>query len=189
VGVTGTPGSGKTKFAGDLAKRTGIKLVELNDLVEEHKLFSGIDETGAKIVKIEGLSFMVKERISEMRKKREKGVILVGHLIPDLDVRPDVTVVTRVALAELIKRLEARKYSKEKIKENLVSESIDYCGATAKERFGSTYEVETDSEKDGIIEYIRLLLEGEPPRAPKGDEINKMQEMLDLIYDGNKYCL
>jgi adenylate kinase len=190
IQVTGTPGSGKSSFAESLAKSTGARLIEANEIVEEQKLFSGIDETGSKIVKMRELCSAIKRKIGALEKERGTGaVILVGHLVPDLDIKPDISIVIRVGLRELIGRLESRKYTKEKIRENLVSESVDYCGEMAMEKSGETYEVESGREKEEVIAYIKSRLEGANPVPPIFREINKMHDLLDLVYDGNKYGL
>ena len=43
VGITGTPGTGKTSVAGQLKKRSGYQVVHLNELIKEEKLYSEVD--------------------------------------------------------------------------------------------------------------------------------------------------
>jgi broad-specificity NMP kinase len=189
IAVTGTPAVGKTKFAEALSKETGIAAVEVNDIVEKKMLFSGVDENGSKIVKMQELKKEINELEKQAAGSGQKAVILVGHLLADLKLDYDVTVVVRANLVELISRLEGRGYPKEKVKENLVSESIDYCGAQAAERSKETYEVEKEADKSAAIVYIKELLAGKTPNAPELPAINKMDEMLELVYEGNSYGL
>jgi broad-specificity NMP kinase len=51
--VTGTPGAGKSTFAKEAILRCFRIpiMVELNDIVDEYKLYSKIDEMGSKVVK------------------------------------------------------------------------------------------------------------------------------------------
>ena len=187
IAVTGTPGAGKTMFAESLSKVTGIKTIEVNEIVEGKRLFSRVDESGSKVVKMQELK---RELISTERSAEESGqkaIILVGHLLADLKLDYDITVVVRSDLKTLVSRLEGRGYQKEKLKENLVSESIDYCGVQAAERSRETYEVEGDAEKAAVIAYIGERLAGKKPETPKLPEINKMEEMLELVYEGNSY--
>ena len=61
IAVTGTPTAGKTTFATSLSKETGIKAIEVNDIVEEKKLFTGVDEHDSKIVKMAELKKEIKQ--------------------------------------------------------------------------------------------------------------------------------
>ena len=77
----------------------------------------------------------------------------------------------------------------DKLRENLVSESIDYCGVQAAERSKETYEIETESDKKTLSNYIKERLSGQTPEKPKLPDINKLEEMLELVYEGNTYGL
>jgi broad-specificity NMP kinase len=57
----------------------------------------------------------------------------VGHLVPEIKIKYDMIIVLRIGLKLLVERLEERGYQKEKIRENIVSESIDYCGIKSME--------------------------------------------------------
>ena len=188
IAITGTPGAGKTSFSQALFKATGIKPIEVNDIVEAKKLFTGEDENGSKIVKMKELEKEIKE-IMKKEPPEAKGVILVGHLLADLNLDYDITVVVRSNLGVLIERMEKRGYNKEKLKENLVSESIDYCGVQAAEKSKETYEVETEADKAKLSSYIKSRLSGTNLEKPNIPEINKMEEMLELVYEGNRYGL
>lgn len=156
--------------------------------MEQYKLYSRIDEMGSKIVKLEMLEKKANEVIKEMLK--DYHVIVVGHLVPEMEMKPDMIIVIRVGLKELVKRLEERKYQIGKIRENIVSESIDYCGLKSLEACKETYEIETEEEKKGAIDYIRCRASGKPCNAPKIQEISKFNELLELVaMEGNKYGL
>jgi adenylate kinase len=189
IAVTGTPTAGKSTFAASLSKETGIKAIEVNDIVEDKKLFTGVDENDSKIVKMAELKKEIKQIEKSASLASQPAIILVGHLLADLDLDYDITVVVRANLLELIARLEGREYPREKVKENLVSESIDYCGVNAAEKSKETYEVEKDADKEIVIAYIKERIEGKAPKAPNYPEINKFEEMLELVYDGNAYGL
>lgn len=139
---------------------------------------------------MDDLSASIKKETKTQKSKDEgESIILVGHLIPDLAITPDLVVVIRISLAELIKRLEERKYPKDKIRENIVSESVDYCGARSNDRWETVYEIETDGEKKEMISYISDIINGSNSTPPKKREIDKLEEILDLVYEGNKYSL
>ena len=188
IAITGTPAVGKSSFARQLADvLADSKIIEINDVVDEYTLFSKIDKMGSKVVKIKELEKKMNEIIAQDSKKFN--LIIVGHLIPELKLDQDITVVLRLNLKELIKRLEARNYEKEKIKENIVSESVDYCGIKAKEKCKETYEIETNAEKKEITEYILARALGNPAKAPEMKEISRFDELLELVTTENKYGL
>ena len=101
IAVTGTPATGKTTFAESLAKVTGLKTIEVNGIVEEKKLFTGEDENGSKIVKMHELAKEIKDIIKKTPADA-KGIILVGHLLADLQLDYDIAAVTRANLKELV---------------------------------------------------------------------------------------
>ena len=188
IAVTGTPASGKSTFSEELAKTlAGSEIIELNDIVDRHKLFSRIDEMGSKVVKLKELDKKLNSIIN--KRQIDRHLIIVGHLVPEINFNKDITVVLRVGLNELIRRLEKRGYLDAKIKENIISESIDYCGIKAKETCKETYEIESDSEKEKIIEYIVSIASGNRIKPPGSSEISKLDELLGLVANGNKYSL
>lgn len=160
-------------------------MIELNDIVERFKLFSGTDKTGSRIVRLAELEAKTKEIIKQNSKNGS--IIVVGHLVPEIKLKYDIIVVVRASLKELITRMEARNYQKEKIKENIVSESIDYCGVKSMEGCTETYEVEGEKERKEILKYIKERDSGKSADKPKVKEISKMNELLELVTDGNTY--
>src|SRR5260370_42639039 len=107
----------------------------------------------------------------------------------ELKIKSDITVVLRINLNELIERLEERNYQKEKVKENIISESTDYCGIKAEESSKAVYEIEEEKDKDEMVKYIASIISGKPKKKPQKKEINKFDEMFELITTGNKYSL
>ena len=98
-------------------------------------------------------------------------------------------VVIRAHLKELIERMEARGYQEGKIRENLVSESVDYCGVKSMEMCDETYEICTDAEKAGMISYIISVPSGRKAPKPDKKEISMLDELLELATGYNKYGL
>lgn len=188
VAITGTPAVGKTSFAKELAaKLPESEAIEINDVVDRYNLFSRVDKLGSKVVKLKDLE----SRLGEIIKERSKthNLIIVGHLVPELQLGEDVIVVLRLGLKELISRLEAREYEKEKIRENLVSESVDYCGVKSRERCKEVYEIESEAEKSAMAEYLLKRSLGEHAVKPESKEISKFDELMSVITEGNEYGL
>lgn len=129
--ITGTSGSGKTKVAREIAKKYKLKYVDVGSLIIKNKLYDKYDRKFK--------SYIVDERklnrfLIKLIKK-EKNLVLDSHLSHYLDKKyVDLCIVTKCDLKILKKRLEKRKYSKEKIKENLEAEILDTCLVEALER-------------------------------------------------------
>jgi adenylate kinase len=183
IGVTGTPAVGKSTFAADIAKKIGAELIEVNDIVQKFRLFSGKDPDGTKIVRMNALS----SKLEELANGRKGHMILVGHLLPDLDVTPDLMVVVRAPLGLLLSRMEGRGYGKEKIRENIIAESVDYCGDRSKARHIAAYEVETDAEKEALMDYIGAIAAGRRADEPKSTEPRRLEELMELAWGENEY--
>lgn len=151
--------------------------------MHRHGLFSGTDSSGAKIVVIKSLD---KRLASEM--KLAGGVaIVVGHLVPELHIGQKITVVTRSDLQALERRMRARRYGREKIRENLISEAVDYCGINSAKKGVEQYQVESAAEKDAVTGYILGLASGRKPKRPKSIEHRKLGQLVHMIDKGNRY--
>jgi adenylate kinase len=186
IAITGTPGVGKSTFSKKLASELGDSdLIEINDLVDKHELYSGKDEFGTKIVNLGKLNKILSGELG----KRRKHVILVGHLAPELRLRYDIAIVLRCDLKKLVKRLERRDYPREKLAENIISEALDYCGLKIAQKSKETYEIETVGTQKDIIAYTVAVSHGEKTEKPKQKRINKMEDLLMILKAGNEYGL
>ncbi len=186
IAVTGASGSGKSTFAKALEKKADVDVLEINDVVTKYHAFSGKDKFGTRIVKLNQLSSLTKK---ELAKRKSKNVVLVGHLAPELSIKYDIAVVTRCKPALLAKRLEKRAYPKEKLRDNIVSEAVDYCGVAIIAKCNEVYEIESESDKSAVMKYIAALSKGKKVKKPKQKQINNLNGLLELIKDGNKYGL
>ena len=187
VAITGTPGTGKSTFAKRFSNRLdSCRIIEINGVVERNALYSGKDQFGSKIVDIARLNRALK---AEIKKADASVVLVVGHLVPDLDLRQDVTIVLRAKLKTLIRRFEKRDYPEGKIRENLVAEATDYCGIVSRERCAGTYDAETAADRGKVMAYILNLSKHVDAREPAKKAIEKMDELLKLIEAGNRFGL
>lgn len=182
IAVTGTPGTGKSYFSRELAKSlAGAKLIEINDVVKEHRLYSGIGRDNAMIVKTRQLEKKLEADIAKSRGV----VVLAGHLAADLKLRYDICVVTRSSLSRLVRVFKKRRYGAEKARENLLAEALDYCGIVGFRRSKETYEVETAQDKRKVIAYIKKRAAGKKAQPPSMRRINAMPELLRMIKAGS----
>jgi len=142
--VTGTPGTGKTTFARALAKAIGAHYLNLTQYVSKHKLYSGIDqERRTKIIDA------ARTRTSLKRKLRAiHGPVVVDTLMPD-EIFPKEIVsqvfVLRCHPKILERRLRAKKWRINKMRENVLAEIIDSCLIEAVKRYGSRKVIQLDT--------------------------------------------
>lgn len=181
VGITGSPASGKSSFAMELSHRlNGAEIIELNEIVKKDKLVVDHESDGTAIADLQRLSYAVREKLRHAKTT----VVLVGHLLPELGIRTDITIVVRASLSQLRLRMKKRGYSPKKISENIVCEAIDYCGCKSDGKAREVYEVETQKEKAAMISYIVRISSGSPAKKPAIRDINKMKELELLIRNG-----
>ena len=136
IGISGTPGTGKTTLATAVSALTGLPHVDVSGCAKEHGWIEARDE------------------------RRQTGIIdeiaVRRHLQGYADVITDAhyaelfccdyIFVVRCPPKQLINRLIARSYHVEKIRENVLSEMLDTCLVRAIEAVGRsrTYEVLQD---------------------------------------------
>lgn len=123
--VTGSIATGKTTVAKKLAKIKNYKYVDVHKLIEENKLSCGYDKKRkTKIVDVAKLNKFLIKLIENSKEK----LIIDSHLSHYLPAKyVSLCFVTKCDIKVLKKRLEKRKYSKEKIRENLDAEILDIC--------------------------------------------------------------
>ena len=157
IGLTGTPGTGKTSVSQFLEKRKDWQVIHLNDLIKGEHLYTEIDkERDTVIADME----LVRQRLAEViGGKENEVVILESHLAHYI---ADIVIVLRVYPPELKMRLEARGYSGEKIGENFEAEALDVILVEASEWCEKVFEVnttgksieETGKDIEKIIDHI-----------------------------------
>ena len=132
--VTGVPGTGKTAIAKKLAKRLNYHYIDVNKLVSKHNISEGYDKKRrTKIVDIKKLNKILIDFIEKI--KRINGIVIDSHLSHYLPKKyVDLCIITKCDIKELNKRLKKRKYSKNKIQENLQAEIFNICYNEALER-------------------------------------------------------
>jgi adenylate kinase len=171
IGLTGTPGTGKTSVSKLLEKRRGWKVIYLNDLIKEEHLYSEVDEerdaviADMELIRKRLAGIIEEEKVQDVEKERRDGkkeesiTIIESHLAHYIT---DIVIVLRAYPPELKKRLEKRGYSEEKINENAEAESIDLILAEAFEWCKKVFEVnttgrtaeETAADVEKIIDHL-----------------------------------
>ncbi|MDP4197775.1 MAG: adenylate kinase family protein [Bacteroidota bacterium] len=157
IGLTGTPGTGKTSVSKFLERKKNWKVIHLNDLIKEEHLYTEIDEErDAVIADME----LVRQRLAEIVSGRENEVIILdSHLAHYI---ADIVIILRAYPPELKMRLKARRYSEEKIRENIEAEALDVILVEAFEWCEKVFEIdttgksieETGQDLEKIIDHI-----------------------------------
>ena len=136
--VSGTPGTGKTTLAKNLAQKLNFLYLDVNKIISKNKLSEGYDKKRkTNIVDTHKLKKFLILEIKNFSKTNKKynGVIIDSHLSHYLPRKyVDFCIVTKCDIKELNKRLKEKGFHKEKIKENLEAEIFDICLTESKER-------------------------------------------------------
>jgi adenylate kinase len=119
IGVSGTPGTGKSTLAKQLATFLKLPLIDITELVKSKKIKATFDKS-AKVWDVEPAD------IDSYIKESKSTGIIDSHLSHHLKC-VDMVIVCTCALPLLAKRLEARGYSENKVRENLDAEIFDTC--------------------------------------------------------------
>ena len=176
IAITGTPGVGKTTISERLARTLGnAELIRANDVVKERKLYSSRSKDGAMIVKMGELEAEINRRAAS---SKSDYVIIEGHLLCDISIMHAVAVVMREHPAILLKRLKKRKYGRQKIEDNIVSEAIDYCGVNASRNYGTVYEIAAGGS---ALRKIADIARGKRIKANDIEMLGELNGVLDLL--------
>ncbi|MCR4369506.1 MAG: AAA family ATPase [archaeon] len=138
IGITGTPGVGKTAVSLELAKY--YKLSALNE--KEFALSKGIGEFDAQENEL-----VVPLPKLERALNKEKSGIFEGHLLCEIKADFDYLVLLRCHPELLETRLEARGYKAEKVQDNVFCEGIEYCKKHALRNYARGKIIEIESRK------------------------------------------
>ncbi|MBN1786668.1 MAG: adenylate kinase family protein [Candidatus Methanofastidiosa archaeon] len=162
IGISGTPGSGKTTIAKAVSKNLNYFHADISKLAFENKWILERDlERDTSVIDIE----MALEYLSDY-----ENIVIDSHYAEQFDC--DIIIVVRCPPVKLFSRLSSRRYKMEKIKENLLSEILDTCLINAIDELGEdlVYEIET-GDIDPIVSFITDLVarkrQGKLERQPK----------------------
>ncbi len=158
IAISGTPGTGKSSVCDVLALR-GYAVVDLNEIARRECLIVGRDVArGSDEVDVDAMR--------EGLRVSAKIAFLKAHFSHQMDV--NLAVVLRCRPSVLRKRLEARGWSPEKIRENVEAEAIDVILQEAVARLPYVYEVDTTSRTpaqsaDAILGILQGKTDGHAP--------------------------
>ena len=179
IGITGSPATGKKSIGKIVADSLKYRFLDLNKIALES---GGVLSDGEEDFEVD----TDKLRKQVLRKIKGRKVVLVGHLLPFILSQDEIefVAVLRCSPKELEARYSKRAYSNKKIKDNISSEILDICFASALRSFGPSTIAEfdtTERQPNDIAKDIRLVWSGDAKRS--FGKINWLSEIFteDLI--------
>tara|TARA_Y100000310_G_C20651012_1_gene799436 strand:+ start:241 stop:720 length:480 start_codon:yes stop_codon:yes gene_type:complete len=154
IAVTGSVGSGKTTIAKKLAKALKVKYVDVNFLIKKNKIHDSYDRKNkCYVVDTKKLNKFLISLIKE-----DNNLILDSHLSHYLPKKyVDLCIVTICDIEVLGKRLKKRKYSKDKIADNLEAEIFRSCLFESKKNKHNILVIDTSEKFDvkDVVNYVK----------------------------------
>lgn len=148
--ITGTPGAGKSTHCEELARKTGLKHLSINEVVKKHNIGESSDDPddpNTKIVDEDRLLDCIENDLEE------GGQIVDWHacdLFPPSVI--DLVCVVRCDNKILYDRLKARGYEEKKLEENMDCEIMEVLLQEARDAYDEEIVVELRSEKTEDID-------------------------------------
>ena len=154
--ITGNPGVGKHTIAKSVSKILNHKILDINKIALESKIYEKKDESND--VDVKKLKNILKNKI-------KKDSIIVGHLAPYVVTKKQVSkvIILRKNPYKLTPIYKKRKYSTKKIAENVGSEILGIIAYDSIKNFGKNkcYEINTTSKTvSKISKTIMDIIEG-----------------------------
>jgi adenylate kinase len=171
--ITGNPGVGKHTIANEIAQELQLQILDINKIAQEFGLFEKSEETNdVDVVKLKEL---IIEKISVSS-------LIVGHLAPYVLTSEQVekVIVLRKNPYDLVSIYKERKYSDQKIKDNLGSEVLGIILHDAVTQFGIKKVLQIDATGKTITEITKKIID-----SIKGKISNDSVDWLTSISDKN----
>ena len=176
--LTGTPGTGKTTLAKMLGKKWNALVVNEHGFAEKNRLGKADGNSGELVLDVVKLEKKLNAFIADfdgkgktpekskfkkikskknVQKNKPKNLIIEGHVVSEAKLNVDQVLVLRTSIPVLWKRLERKRYSAEKVFDNLSCEAMDYCGGKALKNYPAEKVFEIWNDK-GLKDAERIIL-------------------------------
>lgn len=170
--VLGVAGVGKTRFGEAIARKLGLRLVDITELVRSRKLYSSYDPSSqAYVVDLRRISAAAG---SELRKSG--GVISSIYAFKPRGVKVRCAVVLRMNPLKLLKVLEEREYPSDKIRENVSAELVDQPLIEAIRKFGRSRVIQVNVTDAVLHELAERFAE-----AIRSNRVKALDMRIDWI--------
>ena len=137
-----------------LAKQMAAEYLSLGNYIVEHKLYKSIDRwRKSKIVNV------VKTRTHMRNIIAKHDSLIVDTHIPEGIVPSRATrmvFVLRCNPQILERRLKQRKWTSEKVRENVMAEILDYCLIAAQSKYGKRKVVQLDTSRTSVKHSVLI---------------------------------
>ena len=150
--ITGNPGVGKHTTAFELKKILDLVLIDINDLAVQHHAFL---QTPNLEIDSRKIAAIIESKLGESQR-----TVIVGHLAPYVLKKEwiDLTIVLRRSPYAILSTLESRKYSSEKIRENVASEILGVILYDSVQCFGKEKIAELDTTQTTSTEICEKII-------------------------------
>lgn len=151
--ITGTPGTGKTTIAKALGEMFKSKVINEKDFALKNRLGCFNDENELEI------PLLPMQRKVNSFLTKNKNVIFEGHVLSEVKIKVDAVIVLKIDPEDLEARLEGRRYSPEKIMDNVFCEGIDYCLKHIKKNYPKNKIILVKSSPNYKVTVANILVE------------------------------
>lgn len=163
--ITGTPATGKSTIAKELAKKLNYELIDVKKITKAKEV--NINVLRKKLI-----------RLIKTKNNVHNSIIIENHLLCEFSLPANYVFVLRTNPKILQRRMKQRKYSKKKIDENLLCEMLDYCSQKVEENYRSHSKIfEIDTGKRNIESSIKFMLDIINEKIRKSDKVNFKSEL------------
>lgn len=161
--ITGNPGTGKHTSAHRVAEKLQAEIIDINKVALENDAILSKTDRGAD-VDVKKLA-----RILSSMLKKKSSFVVVGHLAPYVikTTGIDMVAVLRRSPTKLESTLAERKYSREKINENVSAEILGVLLYDAIKAFGKRKIAEFDTTNRTPVETSDQIIATLQKKSPK----------------------
>lgn len=155
--ISGTPGTGKKTLAGNLSKKIKYEILNIKNIIKKSKIKYSKKKSTYIINEKKFIKLLIKEI------KKNQNLIIpshLSHLIPKKHSK--ICFILRCPPKILEKRLNKRRYNKEKIRENIEVEVLGTCLAEALSKGHKIHEIDTSkkTKKQTLNQALKALKTG-----------------------------
>lgn len=173
--ITGNPGVGKHTIGREVSQILKIPLIDINEIAKKFQLLEKVEETND--VDVIKLSKLLKKEIKE-------NSIIIGHLAPYVlnSTQISKVIVLRKNPYDLIPIYENRKYSKDKIKDNIGSEALGIIFYDSLSKFGQEKTLQLDITHYNLEKAAGKVIDAIQAKIPSDtvDWLPEISERNDL---------